>query len=155
MPGTSVIDAANRAVVERYVQAFFAPNALDVLESTLSPDIEVIYPQSGERFRGQANVRAHLENYPGRDQEFTSSVERVVGDDPGWALSQRLTVIRIEGSGEVFTAIGLVRHGGADATHVVQVVEVRDGLIGRVNAYFAAPFEAPDWRAPYREPMGS
>ena len=61
---TVVADGDNRAVVERYVEAFFAPNGLDALESTLAADAEVIYPQSGERFRGRQNVRAHLENYP-------------------------------------------------------------------------------------------
>jgi SnoaL-like domain len=148
-----VADGDNRAVVERYVEAFFAPNGLDALESTLAPDAEVIYPQSGERFRGRQNVRAHLENYPGREEAFTTSVERVVGDDPGWALSPRFTILRVEGSGEVFTAIGLVRYQDNDPSHVIQVVEVHDGLIEKVSAYFAAAFEAPDWRAPFREPM--
>ena len=145
-------DDGSRAIVERYVQAFFSPHGLDALESTLAPEVEVIYPQSGERFRGRRNVRAHLENYPGRGEAFTASVERVVGDDFGWALSPRFTILRIEGSGGAFTAIGLVRFMDGEPTHVIQLVEVHDGQIDRVNAYFAEPFEAPDWRAPYREP---
>ncbi len=148
-------DGGNRALVDRYVAAFFAPNDLDALASTLSPGVEVVYPQSGERFRGRTNVRAHLENYPGRVEAFTASVERVVGEDPSWALSPRFTVLRIEGSGEVFTAIGVVRYRDSDPTHVIQVVDVHDGLIDHVTAYFAASFPAPDWRAPYREPMGT
>jgi SnoaL-like domain len=147
-----VAERDNRATVERYVEAFFSPRGLDALESTLAADAEVIYPQSGERFRGPRNVRAHLENYPGRE-DFTAAVERVVGDDPGWTLSPRFTLLRIEGSGELFTAIGVVRYQDNDPTHVIQVVEVHDGLIERVNAYFAAAFEAPDWRAPFREPL--
>jgi hypothetical protein len=148
-----VADEGNRATVQRYVEAFFAPDDLDTLESTLAPDVEVIYPQSGELFRGRRNVRAHLENYPGRAEAFTASVERVVGDDAGYALSPRFTIIRIEGSGEAFTAIGTVRYLESKPTHVIQLVEVHDGQIERVNAYFAEPFEAPDWRAPYREPV--
>jgi hypothetical protein len=31
------------------------------------------------------------------------------------------------------------------------VVEFRDGKIARMTDYFAAPFEAPAWRAPYVE----
>jgi hypothetical protein len=142
----------NRAIVERYVEAFFAPNDLDTFESTLGPDVEVTYPQSGERFRGRRDVRAHLENYPGRAADFTASVERVVGEDGAWALSPRFTIVRIEGSGEVFTAIGLVRYQGGEPTHVIQVVEVREGQVDRVFAYFAEPFAAPDWRAPFRQP---
>ena len=144
-------DQGNRTTVKRYVEAFFSPNDLDALESTLAPDVEVVYPQSGERFRGRGNVRAHLENYPGRAEVFTASVERVVGDDPSYALSPRFTILRIEGSGETFTAIGTVRYEENDPTHVIQLVEVHDGLIERVSAYFAEPFAAPDWRAPFRE----
>jgi ketosteroid isomerase-like protein len=144
-------DHDNRATVERYVEAFFAPDALDALEATLDPDVEVVYPQSGERFRGRANVRAHLEQYPGRAEAFTATVERVVGDDPSWALSPRFTLLRVDGSGESYTAIGSVRFRDNDPTHVIQVVDVRGGSIKRVSAYFAEPFPAPDWRAPFRE----
>jgi hypothetical protein len=34
------------------------------------------------------------------------------------------------------------------------LVQVRDGKIYRETAYFAAPFEAPEWRAPWVERMG-
>jgi hypothetical protein len=79
----------------------------------------------------------------------------VLGDEGGWALSRRFTIVRIEGSGDVFTAIGLVRYQQGEPTHAIQLVEVDDGLIARVSAYFAAPFDAPDWRAPFREPIPS
>ena len=145
--------ADNRATVERYTQAFFLSNDLDALESTLDPHVEVVFPQSGERFRGRTNVRSYLERYPGRDQEFNASVDRVVGDDPRWLMTPTYSVLPIEGSGEQFTTVGQVRHLKGGQLHVIQLVEVRDGLIREISAYFAEPFAAPDWRAAFREPV--
>jgi hypothetical protein len=36
---------------------------------------------------------------------------------------------------------------------ILTVVELRGELVSRVRAYFAPDFPAPDWRAPYREPI--
>ena len=143
--------AGNRATVERYTKAFFLSDDLDALESTLDPDVEVVFPQSGERFRGRNNVRSYLEGYPGRGQEFDASVDGVVGDDPRWLMTPAYTVLPIEGSGEQFTTVGQVRRLDGDPAHVIQLVEVHNTLIRKVTAYFAEAFEAPDWRAPYRE----
>lgn len=148
-----VARAGNRATVERYTKAFFLSNDLDAIESTLDPDVEVVFPQSCERFRGRRNVRSYLEQYPGRDREFDASVDRVVGDDPSWLMSPAYTVLPIEGSGEQFTTVGQVRHLKGGPLHVIQLVVVRDGLIREINAYFAEPFDAPDWRAAFREPL--
>lgn len=145
----------NRATVERYTEAFFMSDDLDALESTLDPDVEVVFPQSGERFRGRRNVRSYLEQYPGRDQEFDASVDRVVGDDPRWLMTPAYTVLPIEGSGEQFTTVGQVRHVDGDPGHVIQLVEVHDRLIRKVTAYFAEAFEALDWRAPFRDGVAS
>jgi hypothetical protein len=77
-----VADDGNRVIVERYVQAFFSPNGLDSLESTLAPAVDVSYPQSGERFRGRRNVRAHLENDPGRAEAFAAQDWRAAFREP-------------------------------------------------------------------------
>jgi hypothetical protein len=34
---------------------------------------------------------------------------------------------------------------------VVDLIELRDGLVHRETMYWAAPFEAPAWRAPWVE----
>jgi hypothetical protein len=60
-------------------------------------------------------------------------------------------VVRVEGSGEQFTATGRVRYPDGTEWHLVQLLEVRGGRISMVTSYFAEPFEAPAWRAPYRE----
>src|SRR5713101_1121508 len=61
--GRSVTPKTNREVVERYVNGMKARD-LDIQAEVCAPDMIVEYPQSGERIRGWANVRAVLENYP-------------------------------------------------------------------------------------------
>ncbi len=36
---------------------------------------------------------------------------------------------------------------------MVQLLHLRDGKIARIRSYFAAPFEAAEWRRPYVERM--
>ena len=54
----------NREVVQRYVDALVARD-LDASAEVCAADMVTEYPQSGERFRGLANIRAVAENYPG------------------------------------------------------------------------------------------
>ena len=144
-------DADNRSVVERFVQALGSGDA-DTYESALDEDAVIVYPQSGERFRGRRNLRAMLEEFTSRDGGFRPNLEQVIGDDPAWQISPTYTLVRVEGSGEHFTATGRVGYPDGSEWHLVQVIEVRGGRIRQVTSYFAEPFEAPAWRAPYREP---
>ncbi|MGH2382577.1 MAG: nuclear transport factor 2 family protein [Candidatus Limnocylindria bacterium] len=141
----------NGAVVERFMHAL-ASSDVDAYESTLAEDSIAIYPQSGERFRGRANLRALMEQFR-RDEPFRADVERVPGDEPSWVMSPGFRALRVGGSGEHFTATGRVRYANGEEWHLVQLIDVRDGRIRQVISYFAEPFEAPDWRAPYREPL--
>lgn len=108
------------------------------------------YPQSGERFRGIANIRAQFENYPGMGPGTSQLEELIAG--PAYALTPSYTLITLEGSGDRGTAIVRVRYPDGSWWWAVNVYELRDGLIGRSRTFFAPDFEAPDWRAPYREP---
>jgi hypothetical protein len=78
--------------------------------------------------------------------------ERVVGGGDEWVMTPGYTLVRVEGGGDEFTVAGTITYPTGDTWHLVQLVEVRSGKIGRLTSYFAEPFEAPDWRAPYREP---
>jgi hypothetical protein len=138
-------------VVERFVQALSDPvNASG--DEYVADDLIEDYPQSGERIRGKANRRAVFDNYPGRaDHEFgPNQVRRVVGDDQ-WVMTPAMTLARINGSGERYTASGLITYPNGEAWHIVQLIELRGGKIARLITYFAAPFEAPAWRAKYVE----
>ena len=143
-------DSDNRAVVERFVQALGSGD-IDAYEDALDEDAVIVYPQSGERFRGRRNLRALLDEFSAHEGGFQPTLERVIGDDPMWTISPGYTVVRVEGSGEQFAATGRVRYPDGSEWHLVQLIEVRGGRISQVTSYFAEPFEAPAWRARYRE----
>ena len=121
----------------------------DRLPDVLHDDAVLEYPQSGEVFRGVANIRAQFENYPDLDPG-TSQLAEVIGDE-AYALTPSYTVIRVEGSGRRGTAVIRIRY--PDGTHWwgINLFQLQDGRISRSRTYFAADFDAPDWRAPYRE----
>jgi len=107
------------------------------------------YPQSGERFRGMANIRAQFENYPGLEPG-TTRLDSVIGGTT-YALTPTYTLIGIEGSGNRGTAVFRVRYQPDDNWWAISLYELRDGRISHSRAFFAQDFEAPDWRTPYNE----
>ena len=121
----------------------------DRLGEVFHPDATLEYPQSGEVFRGLANIRAQFENYPGMEPG-TSDLAEVIGDD-AYALTPSYTLIRVEGTGVKGTAVIRIRYPDGSHWWGVNLFEVRDGRITRSRTFFAADFDAPDWRAPYRE----
>ena len=123
----------NRDIVERYVDAM-ARNDYDALDALVGDDVVEEYPQSGEVIRGKANLRAIIDNYPGRRQSDFKA-ERP----------------EISGSGDEFTARGLLTYPNGETWHVVSVFSLRDGKIKRITSYFAQPFDAPAWRAKWVE----
>jgi hypothetical protein len=121
----------------------------DALGDYLHPDVLLEYPQSGERFRGIANIRAQFENYPGLEPGSTK-LDEVIGGTT-YALTPMYTVIAVEGSGNRGTGISRVRYPDGSFWWALNVFEIRDGLIARSRTFFAPDFDPPDWRAPYRE----
>ena len=121
----------------------------DRLGETLHADAVFEYPQSGERFRGLASIRAQFENYPDLDPG-TSQLAEVIGDD-AFALTPAYTLIRVEGSGGRGTAVVRVRYPDGSMWWAVNIYELRDSRITRCRAYFAPDFDAPEWREPFRE----
>lgn len=119
------------------------------LGEVFDEDAVLEYPQSGERFRGLANIRAQWENDPDLDPGG-SKVSEVIGDE-AYALTPSYTLIRVEGSGQRGTAVIRVRYPDGSWWWAINLHEVRSGRISRCRTYFAPDFEAPDWRAPYRE----
>jgi hypothetical protein len=116
-----------------------ATNDVEAQERVLSDDIVEIYPQSGERIVGKDNRRAIIENYPGGTPRETS--ESRLGAKPP----------EITGAGDRFTAAGQITYPNGETWYVIGLFDVRDGKISKITSYFAQPFEAPAWRAPYVE----
>ena len=121
----------------------------DRIGEVVHEDAVFEYPQSGERFRGLSNIRAQFENYPGMNPG-NSQLAEVIGDDT-YALTPSYTVIRIEGTGLKGTAVIRIRYPDGSYWWAVNLFEVRDGRMSRSRMYFAPDFEAPEWRAPYRD----
>ena len=130
--------ADNRTTVEQFLRAMVA-NDVEAQERLLSDDFVEEYPQSGERIRGKDNRRALIENYPGGTPREASTTRS----------SAKAPVII--GAGDQFAAAGEITYPNGETWHAVSLIEVRDEKISRITAYFAAPFEAPAWRAAYVE----
>ena len=140
---------AGRELVERFYRAV-STRDWDLLGSVLHPDYCEVYPQSGERIRGTANLRAILEHYPGG---FTGDIgtRRLIGSEDRWVLTPSFTPLRVSGTGDVYMFEGTAPYPDGTTWHVVSLLELKDGRIWRLTSYYAAPFEAPAWRAQWVE----
>jgi len=139
-----------RTVFEQFLAAV---NGRDVgaLDDLLHPDFEEVYPQSGEVTRGVQNLKAIIENYPGAYEDL--GPERVVGGQDRWVTTPLFTLVRVEGSGTIFTGVQKARYSDGSEWHVIQIAQLKDGRIWRLHTYFAPAFEAPAWRSAFVEPQ--
>ncbi len=93
------------------------------------------WPQSGERLSKDSTVRLS-ESYP-----------EMSGTSPKFSYRRML------GGGDVFVIEGTIDYGDGVPVSYVGVGELQDGKIKKMTEYFANPFEAPAWRAPFVEKM--
>lgn len=98
-----------------------------------APDMVNEFPQSGEVFRGRDTIMAMNEAY---------------GESTG--TSPTFTLRELRGQGNLLVYEGTVDYGNGTRVEGVSIVELRDGKIVHQTDYFAAPFEAPEWRSKYR-----
>ena len=144
----------NRQVVERYARSM-AENDLDAQVALMHDDYVCRYPQSGEVIRGAANLRRMVESYPETTGEGLSpTTGRIIGTDDAWVSTPSWpawTVVHVTGSGDDFTMTGTITYPNRENWHAVALLTLLDGKIWRETDYFAAPFEPPDWRAPFVE----
>ena len=143
---------STRQVVDRWVASMNSGD-IDASAAALHEDVVEIYPQSGEEFRGRESIRNLLRHFESRGG-VAPEVDRVTGSEDRWVMSPSFTLVRAAGSGDEFTVAGRVRYPNGEEWHLVQLIRMRDGLIGQLTSYFAAPFEAQEWRAPYRSDTG-
>jgi ketosteroid isomerase-like protein len=141
---------SGREIVERFVRAVEAKD-FEAQEALLADDFITDMPQSGERVRGKANWIAIARNYPGGVGTIDASTSRLVGAEDQWVLTPTFSILRIEGSGDVYTYAGTITYSNGETWDMVAIAELRDGKISQATMWFAAPFEAPEWRAQYVE----
>jgi hypothetical protein len=123
----------------------------DRLGEVFHPDAVFEIPQSREIFRGLANIRAQFADYPALEPG-SSEVEEVLGGTT-YALTPSYTVVAVKGSGDHATAVVRIRYPDGSWWYAVNLIELRGELVARLRAFFAPDFPAPDWRAPYRDPI--
>jgi hypothetical protein len=140
--------ADHRELLTRWAQ-ILDRQEWDKLGEVVHDDTVLEFPQSGERFRGLQNVRAQFENYPGMEPGSAALAEVVGGTD--YALAPNYTIVAVSGSGDRGTAILRVQYPDGSWWWAINFYELVDGRIGRTRFFFAADFDPPDWRAPYRE----
>ncbi len=118
-----------------------ATRFLAALATNLSPEAEyeirhedyvMEMPQSGERFRGRDKMREFQEGFPDNADPPRIRIRRVLVRDGLWIVES------------------IVDYGD-QVSHGAAILELRDGKIWRDTRYFAAPFEAPEWRARWVE----
>lgn len=89
------------------------------------------YPQSGERFRGRAKIRAQRGGHP---------------------AERHFEIRRIQGSGDLWVSECVITYDGAP-TRTVSIMEFSGGLVTHETQYFADPFPAAPARAALAEPI--
>ena len=147
-------EASGRAIVERFVRAL-QDKDFDAQAALLADDFIDEMPQSGERVRGKANWLAISRSYPGGVPTTEPGSVRIVGAEDRFVLTPTFNILRIEGSGDVYTSAGTVRYSSGETWQMIAIIELRDGKVARTTTWYAAPFEAPQWRAPFVERFAS
>ena len=139
-----------RALVERFAE-IMNRGAFHELGHVMTDDVVEEYPQSGETIRGLANVQAVRENYPGGvpADAIDRTATRISATEQKWVMTPMFTVVRVEGTADVISAMLRTRYPDGSEWWVANFIEVRGGKIARNTALFAPVFEAPAWRAPY------
>ena len=136
----------NEEVVTRYGAASAAHDT-EALAQLRHPDWEVFWPQSGERVHGSEAFAEIIANYPGGAP--MTEITRVVGSEDQWVVTSGNTVMRVAGSGDFWWSEWRVTYPNGEVYLVVDLIELREGLVHRETVYWAAPFEAPAWRSPW------
>ena len=123
---------------ERQVERFFSELLADLSAeqeyALRHEDYAMEMPQSGERIRGREKMREFQEAYPTPPE---IRIRRVVVREGLWVLE------------------GVNDYGEGKVSKVVLIIELKDGKMWRDTRYYGEPFEAPEWRAKWVEPMDS
>jgi hypothetical protein len=140
---------SNREIVERYLAA--VPGDQETLRALRHEQYIEDWPQSGERIIGAERMAQIHADYPGGLP--TGGVERVVGSEDRWVMTPTYTLLRVSGTGDVYTALLRARYADGSDWWIASFLEVRDAKIFRVTTLFAPKMDAPAWRAQWVEPI--
>lgn len=137
-------------LVREYMEAV-AQNDFDTMGRLRHPDWSEDWPQSGERVQSHDDYRKIHEDFPAGMPQI--DVHQIAGAEDRYVMTPSMTIQRIAGSGDVWIAEGVNTYANGDVYHIVQLLRLRDGRIWKSTTYFAAPFDAPAWRASLVAPI--
>lgn len=122
-------DSAARALIQDH---FAAAGHDEVRASKIYADDAVLeFPQGNERIRGKDRITAFRTAYP---------------------ASLDFELRRTVGSGDLWVNEYVIRYDGRPS-HVVGIMEFRDGLVVRETIYVGDAWQPPAWRAEWVEPI--
>ena len=142
--------------VARYQKAITSMD-LSAIGELRHPDYQCYYPQSGERFLShEAWVDAHR-GYADRFTQEDLEAAEVKGGErkaevtslttPSWVLPT--PVVSVSDTGDLVTMEGKGTWPDGKVYNWIRIIEYKDKLVWRETEYFAEPFDAPEWRAPF------
>ena len=102
----------------------------EVAHEIYHDDVVVEFPQSGERIRGRANLRAMREAYPAKVS---------------------CTIRESRGGGDLWVTELVITYDEKKRVNAVSIMEFRGGKVARETLYFGDPWEPPAWRAQWVE----
>jgi ketosteroid isomerase-like protein len=117
-------------VVRRYFEYVGAD--VDRAEEIYDDDAVLEFPQSGERFEGRATFTDWRRQYPADMDKVRFELRRVT-------VRQDLAVVELRAT-----------YDGESWLQGVQLLEFRGDKVARERIYVAEPWDAPEWRAPWR-----
>jgi len=125
------VSASEQDIRAALVQHWAASDANDFsTEHQIYCDDAVLdYPQSGERFRGRANIQANRTQQPSK---------------------KRFEVRRILGSGGLWISEYILYYD-EKPFYTVSIMEFRDGKVAHETQYFSEPFAASAYRSRFAE----
>ena len=123
-------DESRQATIRQFMESINRRD-MHLFDGIYHDDVIIQWPQSGEVIRGKKNIRELRQAYP---------------------TPPKATLNRIVGSGDLWATEMLFDYDG-DRFQVVIIHQWRDGLVASETSYYAAPFQAPAWRAEWVEPQ--
>ncbi len=120
-------EAMVRAQLERHWE--YAGSDQDIAHEIYHDDAVLEFPQSGERFVGVENFREWRRAYPA-------------------VLAFEIRNIR--GREDLWVAENSISYDGGPWNLTVSILEFRGDKVARETIYITQPWEAPEWRKPWR-----
>ena len=130
----------NSEAIRRYreaVQTGDLSAMSSLIDEFAADDFHQEWPQSGERI--------NRENSKKLNEQYSEQT----------GTSPKFEVQKIREAGDLAVIEGVIDYGNGVPVRYVGLAEFRDGKVSRVTEYFADPFEAPAWRAPFVEQMAT